>query len=66
MGLSDVFSAEDRVDVKFTDFYNLVKGCTQRDILMNGIKCDVPHRYLREMMGGKKEETTSKLEKVDE
>ena len=66
MGLSDVFSAEDRVDVKFTDFYNLVKGCTQRDILMNGVKCDVPHRYLREMMSGKKEETTSKLEEVDE
>lgn len=66
MGLSDVFSAEDRVDVKFSDFYNLVKGCTQRDILMNGIACDVPHRYLREMMSGKKEETSSNLEEVDE
>lgn len=56
MGLADCFSAEDRVQVKFSTFYELVKGCTQRDLLMNGINCDVPHRYLREVMTGKSEE----------
>lgn len=55
MGLADTFSAEDRVQVKFSDFYNLVKGCTQRDLLMNGVKCDVPHKFMREMMNGEKE-----------
>ena len=31
MGLADAFGAEDRVQVKFSTFYELVKGCTQRD-----------------------------------
>lgn len=55
MGIMDAISSEDRVDVKFSDFYKLVKGCTQRDQLMNAIQCDVPHRYMREMMTGKSE-----------
>lgn len=42
MGLADAFAAEDRVDVKFTDFYNLMKGCTQRDMLMNAVKTKSP------------------------
>ena len=56
MGLADCFNAEDRVQVKFSTFYEMVKGCTQRDMLMNGINCNVPHRYLREMSTGKSEE----------
>lgn len=56
MGLADAFGAEDRVQVKFSTFYELVKGCTQRDQLMNAINCNVPHRYIREMATGKSEE----------
>lgn len=55
MGLVDTFGAEDRMQVKFSDFYNLVKGCTQRDQLLNAVKCEVPYRYIREMMTGKNE-----------
>lgn len=55
MGMMDAFNAEDRVDVKFSDFYTLMKGCTQREMLMNGINCNVPHQYLREIMTGKSE-----------
>ena len=53
MGLADAFAAEDRVDVKFTDFYNLMKGCTQRDMLMNAVKTKVPYEYIECMMTGK-------------
>lgn len=53
MGLADAFSAEDRVDVKFTDFYNLMKGCTQLDMLMNAVKTKVPYEYIECMMTGK-------------
>lgn len=53
MGLADAFAAEDRVDVKFSDFYNLIKGCTQRDLLMNAIKTKVPYEYIENMMTGK-------------
>ena len=56
MGLVDAFSAEDRIQVKFSDFYELVKGCTQRDQMLNAINCNVPHRYIREMVTGKSEE----------
>ena len=53
MGLADAFGAEDRVQVKFSD---LVRGCTQRDQMLNAINCNVPHRYIREMVTGKSEE----------
>lgn len=55
MGMMDAFNAEDRVEVKFSDFYAMMKGCTQREMLMNGINCNVPHQYLREIMTGKSE-----------
>lgn len=62
MGLVDSFSKEDRVEVKFSDFYNLVKGCTERDIILKGVKCDIPHRYMREMMTGEKEAESKVLQ----
>lgn len=62
MGLADAFGAEDRVQVKFSTFYELVKGCTQRDQMLNAINCNVPHRYIREMATGKSEEPEKKRE----
>ena len=55
MGLADTFGAEDRVQVKFSDFYKLMKQATQYEIAMNAVGCDVPHRYIRECMTGVKE-----------
>ena len=55
MGLADTFGAEDRVQVKFSDFYKLMKQATQYEIAMNAVECDVPHRYIRECMTGVKE-----------
>lgn len=55
MGLADAFGKEDRVDVKFSDFYELIKGCTQRDMLMNAVKTEVPYEYVLSMMTGQKE-----------
>lgn len=49
----DAFAKEYRVDVTFSDFYALMKGCAERDILTNGINRNVPHGYMREMMTGK-------------
>ena len=59
MGLADAFSAEDRVSVKFSDFYNKMKGCTARELLTNAVKARVPHEYIEGMLTGvmpKKEE----------
>lgn len=60
MGLVDAFNAEDRIQVKFSDCYELVRGCTQRDQILNAINCNVPHRYIREMVTGKSEEPEKK------
>lgn len=59
MGLADAFAKEDRVEIKFTDFYRLVKEGTKSELLMNAVNCDVPHRHIREMATGKKEEPES-------
>lgn len=61
MSLIDAFSKEDRVPVTFTDFFNLVKQAAKHENVMNGVKCDVPHRYIRECMTGEKE-LTDKVE----
>lgn len=56
MGIVDAFSAEDRVQVKFSEFYELMKEATKAELIMNAVNCGVPHRFIRETMTGKKEE----------
>lgn len=56
MGLIDSFSAEDRVEVKFTDFATFMKATARNEMLVNAINADVPHKYIRRMLTGKKEE----------
>lgn len=55
MSLVDVFGKEDRTEVKFSEFFALVKQAAQYETLMNAINCDVPHRFIRGTMTGKKE-----------
>lgn len=59
MGLADAFAAEDRVSVKFSDFYNLMKEATKAELMMNAVNCNVPHRFIRETMTGKSEKQES-------
>lgn len=59
MGIVDAFSAEDRVQVKFSEFYELMKEATKAELIMNAVNCDVPHRFIRETMTGKKAERGS-------
>lgn len=55
MTLADAFAKEDRTQVKFSTFYELVKQAAQLETVMNGVNCNVPHKYIREMQTGKKE-----------
>lgn len=55
MSLVDAFAKEDRTEVKFSQFFTLVKQAAQYETLMNAVNCDVPHRFIRETMTGKKE-----------
>ena len=63
MSLADVFGREDRTEVKFSEFFTLVKQAAQYETLMNAVNCDVPHRFIRETMTGKKEEVPEIPEK---
>ena len=56
MGLMELFTPEDKIELNFTQLHGLTTEAVKHDLLMNGIKCDVPHVFLREVMTGKKEE----------
>lgn len=65
MSLADAFAKEDRTEVKFSQFFALVKQAAQYETLMNAVNCDVPHRFIRETMTGKKEEVPEIPEKKE-
>lgn len=56
MGLADVISAEDRVEVKFSDFYKLVRAEAQKDLLRNAIYAGVPREQVLKMLTGQNDE----------
>ena len=66
MGIADMINKEDRVEVKFTDFYNLMKEATKAELLMNGVKNGVHHFDMYAMMTGEehpdKEEFLKEME----
>ena len=64
MGIVDAFKPEDRTEITYSNFYNLIKQAAQYEIVMNAVNCDVPHAYIRETMTGKKEDFKRKTETV--
>ena len=52
MSIVDMFNSEDRVQVKFSDFYSLVKEATKAEFLMNGVKNCVDHSSMYTMATG--------------
>lgn len=57
MGLADAFGAEDRVEVKFSDFYNMMKAASdatsEMKYVKNALEAGVPANYIRSMLDGK-------------
>lgn len=56
MGLLDTIKEEDRIQMKFSTFYSMVKSAAQCELVMNAVNTDVPHHFIRQMATGKKEE----------
>ena len=50
MTLRDVFEKEDRVQVTFTDFYNLMRDRAKAEFIMNAVKNNVPNKYIVSML----------------
>jgi len=61
MGLIDAFAADERVELKVGDLYDILRVAASNEkkaeYLINAIKCEVPYNYIREIMTGEKEET---------
>lgn len=55
MELVDAFGKEDRVEIKVSDLFALLKAGVRSELVMNAVNCNVPHRYIREMATGKSE-----------
>lgn len=60
MGIMDAFKPEDRTEITFSNFYNLIKQAAQYEIVMNAVSCNVPYRYIREAMTGKRKKKSQK------
>ena len=56
MGIMDSFDKEDRVQMKFSTMYSLMKEAAKCELVMNAVNCDVPHLFIREMATGEREE----------
>lgn len=66
MGIMDAFKPEDRTEITYSNFYNLIKQAAQYEIVMNAVNCNVPHRYIREAMTGEKEEEVAEMTQTAE
>lgn len=56
MGLADVFVSNGTVEMKYMEFYTLMKEAAKAELMMNAVKCNVPHEYIRETITGEKED----------
>lgn len=55
MRLMDVFKEEETANLRLSTLYELLKQSAQKELIINGINCDVPHKYLREIITGNSE-----------
>ena len=58
MGLIDLFTPEDKVEMTFSQFHSLVRESVKSDLLINGLKNKVPHEYMLAMMEAEESEET--------
>ncbi len=60
MGLMDAFTADARVELKVGELYDILRVAANNEktagFLMNAVKCEVPYKYIREVLTGEKEE----------
>lgn len=62
MSFIDCFTPDTKIEVKFADFFQLVKEAAKAELMMNAVNCNVPHAYIRETMTGTQEETPEQQE----
>ena len=59
MGFMDEFTSDGTVDMKHTEYYNLMKEAAKAELLSNAVKAEVPGFYIQAMITGEKPEFLS-------
>lgn len=55
MGIIDAFNPEDRTEMKISTLYEMLREAARAELIMNAVNCNVPHRFIREMVTGESE-----------
>lgn len=66
MGFMDGLTSDGTVDIKHTEYYNLMKEAAKAELLSNAVKAEVPGFYIQAMITGEKPEFLSELEAEEE
>lgn len=61
MGFMDGFTSDGTVDMKHTEYYNLMKEAAKAELLSNAVKAEVPGFYVQAMITGEKPEFLNEL-----
>ena len=51
MGLTDVFSKEDRVEITISQFHDLMKESVKSELILNGLEAEVSAKDLMSIFG---------------
>lgn len=66
MGFMDGFTSDGTVDMKHTEYYNLMKEAAKAELLSNAVKAEVPGFYVQAMITGEKPEFLNELKAEEE
>lgn len=55
MGLSDVFGAEERINVPFSQLFEVLKTAAKAELIENAVECNVPNEHINSMLKGANE-----------
>lgn len=55
MGLMDSFTSDAPVELKYREYYNLMREAAKAELIENAVKADVPGYYIAAMLTGKLE-----------
>lgn len=62
MGFMDNFTTDGTVEMKHTEYYNLMREATKAELIEKAVKADVPGFYIQAMITGEKPEFPNTLE----
>ena len=56
MGLADVLGPEEKVEVKYSDFYKMIRADVERALLRNAVVAEVPREQILKMLSGRNDD----------